>query len=87
LAIQHLVEIGRKRIGFVGFDYPMPLNIARYQAYRAALRAAGLQANSRWVARLSMSLPPDEIAAQYGTAAPDGVRLLSLIHVDHAGKG
>ncbi len=29
----------------------------------------------------------DEIAVQYGTAAPDGVRLLAMARIDHAGAG
>lgn len=29
----------------------------------------------------------DEIAAQYGTVAPDGVRLLAMARIDHAGAG
>jgi LacI family transcriptional regulator len=61
LAIEHLIRIGRKRIGFVGFDYPMPLNLARYEAYRSVLRDAGLPADEGWVARLSMMLPPNEL--------------------------
>lgn len=64
LAVEHLVQIGRKRIGYVGFDYPMPLNQARYEAYRSVLQQAGLPTEQRWVTLLSMALPPDEIARQ-----------------------
>jgi DNA-binding LacI/PurR family transcriptional regulator len=63
-AIGHLIDIGRKRIGFVGFDYPMPLNVARYEAYRSVLKEAGLRINERWVVRASMMLSPDEIIEQ-----------------------
>ncbi|HOA73592.1 MAG TPA: LacI family DNA-binding transcriptional regulator [Phycisphaerae bacterium] len=61
LAVEHLVQIGRRRIGFVGFDYPMPLNAARYRAYRSVLQRAGLPIDPRWVARGSMLLSPEEI--------------------------
>jgi len=29
----------------------------------------------------------EEIAAEYGTTAPDGVRLLAMKRIDHGGKG
>ena len=31
--------------------------------------------------------PPAEIASRYGSVAPDGVRLLTMARVDHAGAG
>jgi DNA-binding LacI/PurR family transcriptional regulator len=74
LAIEHLIQIGRKRIGFLGFDYPMPLNLARYEAYRSVLARAGLPADERWVARSSMMLPPTEIIEQ---------SIVKLLESDH----
>jgi LacI family transcriptional regulator len=64
LAVRHLIEIGRKRIGFIGFDYPMPLNLARYESYRSVLKEAGLPANEQWISRSPMMLPPAEIVEQ-----------------------
>jgi DNA-binding LacI/PurR family transcriptional regulator len=42
----------------------MPLNQARYKAYRSVLRQAGLPADARWVVRSSMSLAPAEMIEQ-----------------------
>jgi len=49
-AVQHLVDIGRKRIGHIGFDYPMRMTLARFESYRAVLREAGLPCNQQWIA-------------------------------------
>jgi CO dehydrogenase maturation factor len=37
--------------------------------------------------QLALSKPPAEIVAQYGIAAPDGVTLLLMGRVEHAGVG
>jgi LacI family transcriptional regulator len=42
VAVQHLVDCGRKRIGHIGVDYPMVMSQARYAAYEAVLRENGL---------------------------------------------
>lgn len=55
LAIRHLIETGRKRIGFFGFDYPMPFNEARYDTYLQTLEDAGLPRHEHWVARPPIS--------------------------------
>jgi CO dehydrogenase maturation factor len=34
-----------------------------------------------------LAVPLDEIAAQYGTLAPDNVRLLTMNRIDHAAHG
>ncbi len=34
-----------------------------------------------------LTMPTEEIAATYGAPAGDGVRLLSMKRIDHAGKG
>lgn len=36
---------------------------------------------------LALALPPDEVAQQYGIEAGDGVKLLVMGRVDHAGAG
>jgi LacI family transcriptional regulator len=80
LAVEHLISVGRKRIGFVGFDYPMPLNLARYEAYRSVLEKAGLLVDERWVVRSPMMLSPDAIIQrsiarlfEAGNPQPDAV--------------
>lgn len=50
-AVQHLIETGRKRIGYLGVDYPLEMTRARYAAYEAALREAGLDPDDRWIAK------------------------------------
>jgi hypothetical protein len=37
--------------------------------------------------RLALAMTPEEIASRYGIDAPDGVRLLILGKVGHAGTG
>lgn len=80
LAVEHLIQIGRKRIGFVGFDYPMPLNMARYDAYRSVLKEAGLQADQQWSVLSPMTMSPTEIVEhaivklfESGNPKPDGL--------------
>jgi CO dehydrogenase maturation factor len=34
-----------------------------------------------------LAMPVEEIVARYGTPAADGVRLLAMKRIDHAGKG
>ena len=48
-AVQHLVEQKRKRIGFLGLDYPMKMSEARFEAYRRVLKSADLPINPKWV--------------------------------------
>jgi CO dehydrogenase maturation factor len=37
--------------------------------------------------RLVLTRPVEEISAEYGVDAPDGVRLMTMTGVDHAGAG
>lgn len=41
-AVSHLVELGHKRIGFIGGDPSLVVTLDRLQGYRQALRRAGL---------------------------------------------
>jgi len=61
LAVRHLVETGRRRIGFVGIDYPMEMTRGRYEAYRGALFEAGLPCRKRWIANVPMGWSPQQI--------------------------
>ena len=49
VAVEHLVKLGRRRIGFLGIDYPMEQSRARVAAYRSVLKRAGLTAEKSWV--------------------------------------
>lgn len=60
-AVEHLIDTGRRRIGFFGFDYPMPLNRARYETYLDVLKQAGLMPQEHWVARAPLSWALDLI--------------------------
>jgi LacI family transcriptional regulator len=48
-AVQHLVDQGRKRIGFLGLDYPMKMSQARFQAYKTVLKKARLPIQPNWI--------------------------------------
>ena len=48
-AVRQLIHLGRKRIGFLGLDYPMMMSQARYEAYRSALNKAKLEINPLWI--------------------------------------
>ncbi len=49
--VEHLVAIGRTRIGYVGVDLPLEMHQKRYSAYQQALKAAGLAINPNWIYR------------------------------------
>lgn len=59
--VEHLVEIGRRRIAFMGPAYPMAMNEQRYAAYLAVLQEAGLPVNPAWIGRAPLSWSADEI--------------------------
>lgn len=48
-AARHLVQVGCRRIGFLGMDYPMVMSQSRFAAYKAVLEEAGLPFNPDWV--------------------------------------
>lgn len=49
--VEHLVAIGRTRIGYVGVDLPLEMHQRRYSAYRQVLKEAGLKLNPQWIYR------------------------------------
>jgi len=61
LAVEHLVEGGRRRIGFIGVDYPMQMTRGRYQAYVDVLREADLPVRAQWTANAPIDWPPQRI--------------------------
>ncbi len=48
LGMEHLVAKGRKRIGFIGQQYPFQYNQARFKGYRDFIQKRKLPQNSRW---------------------------------------
>jgi LacI family transcriptional regulator len=48
-AVRHLVEMGRKRIGYIGFEYPLKMSLARFEAYQEVLRETDLLLNRQWM--------------------------------------
>jgi LacI family transcriptional regulator len=61
-AVQHLIEIGRRRIAFLGVDYPGLGTLHRFKAYCRVLRENGLALHNDWIARPTASLAPEDIA-------------------------
>lgn len=61
VAVEHLIEIGRQRIAFVGMDYPMEMNLARNEAYVRALRAAGLPGGEEYMVIWPFRTPLEQI--------------------------
>jgi LacI family transcriptional regulator len=53
LATRHLIELGHRRIGYVGDAFPDPFGFTtgrdRYRGYVSALEEAGLPVDPRWV--------------------------------------
>ena len=47
-AVEHLIAIGRRRIAFISFEWPMHHHRRRFRAYQDALREAGLPLDRRW---------------------------------------
>lgn len=50
LAVQHLVELGHSRIGYIGVLDRHRSNNLRLEGYREALHEAGLPVNAKWTA-------------------------------------
>lgn len=47
-AVQHLIDLGRTRLGMIGASPPLRRNL-RYLGYRQTVRAAGLDLDQRWI--------------------------------------
>ncbi len=47
-AVQHLIELGHRRIGYVGVTNRPKSNMRRLSGYHDALEAAGVEADYRW---------------------------------------
>ncbi len=55
LAVEHLIEVGRRRIAFLGYDYSMPINQGRFEEYLKILEERDLPRKDHWI-----SIPPIE---------------------------
>ncbi len=55
-AVQHLINQGHKKIGFIGQNSDPITNNARFQGFKKIMDAAGLTINNNWV--VSASSPP-----------------------------
>ncbi|MCX7015073.1 MAG: LacI family DNA-binding transcriptional regulator [Candidatus Sumerlaeota bacterium] len=49
-AVRHLIEIGRRRIAFLGWNLSRPFIKVRYAAYCQTLEEAGLEVRDEWAA-------------------------------------
>lgn len=59
--VGHLVGAGRKRIAFLGMDYPGLGTVKRFKAFLAALMEHGLECPREWVSKPSPALPLETI--------------------------
>lgn len=59
--VGHLVGAGRKRIAFLGMDYPGLGTVKRFKAFLAALKEHGLECPREWVSKPSPALPLETI--------------------------
>lgn len=55
IAVQHLVQIGRRRIGFIGLNHPTVSTRVRFEAFQEVIEQAGLELNNEWIARESLA--------------------------------
>ncbi len=60
-AVQHLVDLGRKRIAFLGIDYPGLGTLHRFKAYCQTLKNNGLELRQEWISRISVTRRDDHV--------------------------
>jgi len=84
VAVQHLIDTGRRRIAYLGMHYPLRMHVARYAAYEDAVRAAKLPLNPRWVVHASAQGTLDDtldpaLASFFapGVEHPDGIFVMN----------
>jgi LacI family repressor for deo operon, udp, cdd, tsx, nupC, and nupG len=76
LAVEHLIESGRKRIATITGPLENPLTVDRLKGYRDALSAAGLEVREDWVVQGDFSIESGYAAMRSLLEAgqmPDGV--------------
>lgn len=99
-ATQHLLDVGHRRIGYIGGDETHSSNQARWQGYRAAMADAGLTVDSELVRLgvlrgswgfvatmdlLHLASPPTAIFAASNGVMPGLMRALQHCEVDVPG--
>lgn len=62
LAVEHLIRTGRRRIAYLGYKYPMPINENRFEMFALVLQEAGLPLNRDWVTVSPIESDLDRIA-------------------------
>jgi LacI family transcriptional regulator len=58
VAMEHLIQIGRRRIGFIGLKHRGKLTQMRVEAYRDVLSESGLPINKKWSYISPLVSPP-----------------------------
>lgn len=73
MAVEHLLGLGHTKVGFVGFGQLADTAQRREQGFRAAMAAAGLKVDPRWVASAAPSREGgrEAIAAVLDASPPD----------------
>lgn len=51
VAVEHLIQIGRKRIGYIGVKHPTISTRARFRAFEEVINESGLEQNENWIVR------------------------------------
>lgn len=83
LAVRHLIEIGRRRIAFLGAQHPTCGTLERLEAYKRTLAEAGLPLREDWIVEPAMNADADEMVAPAAQAllrtepAPDAIFALN----------
>jgi len=84
LAVEHLVELGHQRIGYVGLAAETDTARRREHGFRSAMTEAGLLVDPRWVAAGAPTLSGGRGAVEsmlgaIGTDRPSGLFVASLL--------
>ncbi len=75
LATEHLIELGHKRVAFIGGELEFSSNSRdRYEGYQLALKKAGLKENPQWVRNGVFSLEHGVQSMYYFLALPASQR-------------
>jgi LacI family transcriptional regulator len=84
LAVEHLVELGHSRIGYVGLAAETDTARRREHGFRSAMRDAGLEIDPRWVVSGPPTLSGGQAAIEgllstVGARRPSGLFVASLL--------
>ncbi len=84
VAVEHLVELGHRRIGYIGLAAETDTARRREHGYRSAMAGAGLQVDSRWLAAGAPTLSGgrgavEELLGAVGVDRPSGLFVASLL--------